>query len=523
MPDQQKLPAPESYWIDTTSAPDRTNRPLRDEVDVAVIGAGITGLTAGYLLARSGRSVAVLDAGRIASGVSGHTTAKVSAQHALIYDELRRVSPQTAASYGAAQVAALEWISSESTAIGVDCEFSRRDSFVYSTKERQRTKLRQEAEAAQEAGLPASYVEDAELPVAAAGAVRFTNQAQFHPRKWLLALADEIESLGSQVHEGTRAVSLSERSVPVVHTDHGDVRARDVVVATHYPVFDRGGFFARLEPTRELAVSGLVPAEAAPRSMSLDADTKYSVRTTPDGGPSQTRLIVLGEAYRTGQRVDVQARYEQLAEWSNQILGMREVTHRWSAHDLSTPDKLPYVGRYHPAARHLWVATGFAAWGMTNGTAAGHLLHDLILGAADPAQRELFDPNRVNVRSVSTLVHANTVVAAHFGGDRLRAALNRSTIEKLQPDEATVTRVGTALVAAYCDPAGELHAVSARCTHLGCAVNFNNAEKSWDCPCHASRFALDGSVLHGPAVKPLERFTPDSSAQPALDRPDAGS
>lgn len=518
-----ELPAPASYWIDTTSAPDRTSSPVPDEVDVAVIGAGITGLTAGYLLACSGRSVAVLESGRIASGVSGHTTAKVSAQHSLIYDDLRRVSPQTAATYGAAQLAALEWISSESTAIGVDCEFSRRDSFVYSTKERQRETLQKEAEAAQAAGMAASYVEDTDLPVPAAGAVRFTDQAQFHPRKWLLALADEIESRGSHVHEGTRAVSLSERSVPVVHTDRGDVRARDVVVATHYPVFDRGGFFARLEPTRELAVSGLVPTDQAPTSMSLDADTKYSVRTTPDGGPSQTRLIVLGEPYRTGKRVDVQARYEQLAEWSNQILGMRDVTHRWSAHDLSTPDKIPYVGRYHPAARHLWVATGFAAWGMTNGTAAGHLLHDLILEAADPAQRDMFDPNRVNVRSVPTLVHANSIVAAHFGRDRVRAALSRSTIEKLQPAEATVTRVGTQLVAAYRDPTGELHAVSARCTHLGCAVNFNNAEKSWDCPCHASRFALDGSVLHGPAVKPLERLTPDSNAQPALDRPDSGA
>lgn len=498
-----ELPDPQSFWIDTAPAPDRTGIQLPDEVDVAVIGGGITGLTTGYLLACSGRSVAVFEAGHIAAGVSGHTTAKVSAQHALIYDDLRRVGKDTAARYGAAQLAAIDWIATESEALGVDCEFSRRDSFVYSTKERQRKKLMQEAEAAEEAGMPATYVEDADLPVAAAGAVRFANQAQFHPRKWLLALADEIESLGSQVHEGVRALSLSERRVPVVHTDRGDVRARDVVVATQYPVFDRGGFFARLEPTRELVVSGLVPAETAPTSMSLDSDTHYSVRTTPDGAPDQTRLIVLGESYRTGQRVNVEARYAQVAEWSKQVLGVREVTHRWSAHDLATPDKIPYVGRYHPAARHLWVATGFAQWGMTNGTAAAHLLHDLVIGIADPAQRDLFDPNRVNVRSVPTVVHANTVVAAHFGGDRARATLNRSKLEDLEPDEATVTRVGTALVAAYRDAAGELHAVSGRCTHLGCAVNFNNAEKSWDCPCHASRFALDGSVLNGPAVKPL--------------------
>lgn len=525
------LPPPESYWVDTAPGPDRSGQPLPADVDVAVLGAGIAGLTTAYLLAGSGRSVVVLDSGRVAAGVSGHTTAKVSAQHGLIYETLRKVNADTAARYGAAQLAALEWISSESTALGVDCDFERRDSFVYSTKPSQRSTLKKEAEAAHAAGMPASFVDSTDLPVETVGAVRFTNQAQFHPRKWLLALADEIESLGGHVLEGTRALSLSARRGSVVHTDRGDVRARDVVVATHYPVFDRGGFFTRLEPTRELAVSGLVDDASAPTSMSLDADTHYSVRTAPDSTPGRTRLIVLGESYRTGQRIDVEARYAKLAAWSSQILGLREVTHRWSAHDLSTADKIPYVGRYHPGARHLWVATGFAQWGMTNGTAAAHLLHDLVMGIADPAQQDLFDPQRANLRSVPKLLKANAAVAGYFGADRARAAIGAPQPDDLQPGQATVARVGTQLVAAYREPDGRLHAVSARCTHLGCVVNFNNAEKSWDCPCHASRFAPDGTVLHGPAVKPLKPVgtsnlpASDSgdSDHPATDRPDAGA
>lgn len=501
------LPAPASYWLETAHGSDRARRPLPPDVDVAVLGAGITGLTAAYLLACSGRSVVVFDAGPVAAGVSGHTTAKVSAQHGLKYERLRKSSVDTAARYGAAQLAAIEWISRESASLGVDCDFERRDSLVYSTKPTQRSTLEREADAARDAGLPASFVDQTDLPVETVGAVRFVHQAQFHPRKWLLALADEIESLGGQVLERTRATSLSERRPLVVHTDRGDIRAGDVVVATHYPVFDRGGFFARLEPTRELAVSGLVDDDQAPRSMSLDADSQYSVRTAPEGTPGRTRLIVLGEPYRTGERVDVEARYTKLAEWGSQILGMRKVTHRWSAHDLSTPDKIPYVGRYHPAARHLWVATGFAQWGMTNGTAAAHLLHDLILGIADPAQRDLFDPNRANPRSVPKLLKANAAVAGHFGADRVRAAIGVPKPTDLRAGEATVTRVGGQLVAAYREPGGQLHEVSARCTHLGCVVNFNNAEKSWDCPCHASRFAPDGAVLNGPAVKPLRPIT----------------
>ncbi len=523
MADTTALPPPSSYWIDTAPGPDRTGRQLPDQADVVVVGAGITGLTTGYVLACSGRSVVVLDSGRVAAGVSGHTTAKVSAQHSLIYADLRRVSLQTAARYGAAQLAAIEWIAAESTTLNVDCEFERRDSLVYSTSSRQRSTMEDEATAASEAGMPASFVEHTDLPVDTVGAVKFTDQAQFHPRKWLLALAAEIESLGGHVIEGTRALTLSERRALVVHTDRGDVRARDVIVATHYPVFDRGGFFARLEPTRELAVSGLVPDERAPHSMSMDASSSHSVRTARDSSPGQTRLVVLGEPYRTGQRVDVEQRYQRLASWANETLGMDVVTHRWSAHDMATPDKIPYVGRYHPGARHLWVATGFAQWGMTNGTAAAHLLHDLVLGTADSAQRDLFDPNRMNLRSVPTMVRANTLVAGHFGADRARAVVSSTKPADLGPDQATVTRVGGQIVAAYREPGGNLHTVSATCTHLGCLVNFNNAEKSWDCPCHASRFAPDGTVLHGPAVKPLESITGTTPGDPAVDRSDAGA
>ncbi|MEJ7707106.1 MAG: FAD-dependent oxidoreductase [Nocardioidaceae bacterium] len=502
------LPPSRSLWIETTSAPDRGlgSQPLPDQADVVVIGGGIVGLTTAYRLAHAGAKVLVLEADRLVSGVSGNTTAKVTVQHDLMYaDLLERKGLDAARLYASSQSAAIDWIDGRQRELGIQCDFERLDSFVYSTDEGQVEKLQQEVAAASEAGIPASYEEDIDgLHLEITGAVRFANQAQFHPRRWLLGLADEIEAHGGRIIEGVRATRLTSRTEQIVHTTHGDVRALDVVVATHYPIFDRGMFFARLEPTRDLAVSGPIDPATVPRDMCLCIDDHHSFRTYTDSQTGATQLIVIGEPYRTGKRVDVMAKHEQLAEWAHTTLGLHAVTHRWSAHDMSTPDRVPYIGRYHLSAEHLWVATGFGQWGMTGGTTAGLLLSDLISGTVDEQLRDLYDPWRVSLQAGPKVVKANLAVAKHFGMDHAHALLpSGKNPSDLKPDEAIVTRIGKQLVAAYRSEAGELHAVSARCTHLGCVVNFNNSEKSWDCPCHASRFAADGSVLHGPAVKPL--------------------
>lgn len=501
------LPPSRSLWIDTAPAPSRSLAAgsLPAEADVVVIGGGIAGLTTAYRLAQKGVQVLLLEAAQLASGVSGNTTAKVTAQHDLIYaDLLERKGLDEARLYGLSQVTALEWIEERAGALGIECDFTRVDSYLYSCDPGQVEKLQQEVAAAVDSGLQASY--ERSIPGLTAdieGAVRFTAQAQFHPRRWLLGLALEIERLGGVIVEGVRAMSLTSRGAQVVHTSHGDVRARDVVVATHYPVFDRGLFFARLEPVRDLAVSGPIDSASVPSDMCLCVDDHHSFRTYTDHVSGETQLVVIGEPYRTGQRIDVQAKHEQLAEWANTTLGLNSVTHRWSAHDLTTPDRVPYVGRYHLSAEHLWVATGFGQWGMTGGTLAGLLLSNLITDTADAELRDLFDPWRVSLQSAPKVAKANLAVARHFGMDHAHALLPSKRPSDLQPDEAVVTRVGRQLVAAYRSPDSQLHTVGGRCTHLGCVVNFNNAEKSWDCPCHASRFDVDGNVLHGPATKPL--------------------
>ena len=489
-----------SLWIETAPAPERTSlAPM--SADVVVLGAGIAGLTTAFLLAEAGRSVTVVEADRVAAGVSGHTTAKLTAQHGMRYDRLARTKgPAAAASYGATQLAALDWVVRIAREHGIECALERLDSYVYTTDPDRRDALEAEAESARAAGLPASYVDSVDVPVGAVGAVRFAGQAQFHPRQWLLGLAALIEERGGRIIERVRATAVSEGRPTRVRTTAGTIQAEAVVVTTHYPIFDRGLFFARLDPVRDLVVAGPAPREV--QGTYLDADTRHSIRTATAGGSRY--LVVGGEHYRVGERVDVAARYERLTEWARERLGLTEVTHRWSAHDMSTLDGVPYVGRYHPGAKNLFVATGFGQWGMTGGTAAGLLLRDLVLGKENELAT-LYDPNRVSLSSVPSFVSNNATVARHLVGDHVRA-LRHADPGTLEPGDARVTRRGAAMVASYRDEMGELHEVSARCTHLGCLVAFNNAERSWDCPCHGSRFGVDGSVLRGPAVRPLRKL-----------------
>lgn len=492
-----------SYWVDSTEAPVTSVPPELPDVDVLVIGGGIAGISTAYCLRKDGLRVALVEAGELCTGVTGYTTAKVTSQHGMIYADLQKTfDADTARAYGASQQRALNWLAQEIADLGVSCDFAERDNYVYGTEQAHREQLQHEAEVASGLGLPAEFLDDVPLPFPTTGAVRFTGQAEFHPRRWLLALAERITGDGSYVLQGVRALGIEEGTPHTVATTAGPVRADHVVVATHYPIFDRGGFFARLSPKRDLVVGASLSADRAPDGMFIAVDSSHSIRTAPleDG---KALLIVGGENYRTGDDSKVQERYDRLAAWTREHFAPDDFAYRWSAQDNSTLDSIPYIGRYHPRADRLWVATGFGAWGMTNGTLSGLLLRDLIVdGTSDVAH--VFDPNRLSlVASATSFVKDNLKVASELVGGYV-GALRATRPGELAPGEATVCPLGGRMAAVYRDETGAVAAVSATCTHLGCLVAFNDAEKTWDCPCHGSRFALDGAVLHGPAVDPLE-------------------
>jgi glycine/D-amino acid oxidase-like deaminating enzyme/nitrite reductase/ring-hydroxylating ferredoxin subunit len=497
-----------SVWVDTAPAP-RLHPQLDGDVraDVAVIGGGIVGITTALLLAETGASVVLLEAGRLAGGTSGYTTAKVSSQHGLIYDTLRsKHGAEAARRYGEANEAALAWIAARVARDGIDCDFRRRPSYAYVSSARDRGQVEREAKAAIDAGLPATLVEQTPLPYPVEAAVRFEHQAEFHPRKYMFALAEKLASTdGARIFEHSHAVEVgAHKGRQVVKGPGGRVLAERVVVATHYPFLDRSLAFPRLHVERSYAIACRIAAAVPPEGMFISGDSpKRSVRAIPmpDG---EELLLVGGESHKTGTEADTELRYERLEAFAREHWDVVSIEHRWSAQDPITADLLPYVGRLTPRGDSVLMATGFAKWGMTGGTAAALLLADLALGRR-AMWADLFDPNRLTLRaSAPSLVKENAQVVAHFVGDRLKHAGKRSP-QSLEPGEGAILEHDGKRVAAARDEDGTLYAVSARCTHLGCLVAWNDAERSWDCPCHGSRFALDGTVLEGPAVHRLER------------------
>jgi glycine/D-amino acid oxidase-like deaminating enzyme/nitrite reductase/ring-hydroxylating ferredoxin subunit len=399
----------------------------------------------------------------------------------------------------------VERVAEVAARLAIDCELERVPAFTYVESPDGVAQIRAEAEAAAEAGLDATFVTGTGLPFPVAGAVRVGGQAQFHPRKYLLALAEDLTRRGGRIFERTRAVGLDEGDPCTVTTEGGQtVTARQVVVATHYPVFDRALLFARMEVRRELVVAAPIAAGRDPGGAFITTEQNTrSVRTAPYR-EGQRLLIVTGEHFTPGAGDDVGEHWDRLTAWTLEHFPGTEIAYRWATQDNTTTDRVPFVGRFHPGARNVYVATGFGGWGMSSGIMTGQLLAAALTGTELP-WADLYDPRRLGlVREAGPALKLQAKVVGHFVGDRLRSS-NVDSVEDIEAGSGGIVRVSGDRCAVYRDEAGQLHAVSARCTHLGCLVHFNDAERAWECPCHGSRFGIDGEVVQGPANKPLSR------------------
>ena len=457
-----------SVWLDDPGRRREPEPALHGDVetDVVVVGAGITGLTTALLAARAGMRVVVLEARRIGDGTTGYTTGKVTAQHSLIHARLVAwAGVDRARQYADANRAGIDLVADLSEELDIDCSPTRADALVYTTSD-DATSIRameDEVVAAQRLSLPATLVNESGLPFPITAGVRFTDQLHVHPRRYLDGLADALVAAGGTIHEHSRVTHVAEAHGRVTaETAGGTVEAASAVVATLLPIGLLGGYFARTRPSLSYGLAVRLRREA-PAEMTISVDGR-STRPWPDAGPEG--LIVVGSGHEVGADVDTEGRYNDLEQWTRGTFDVAEVSHRWSAHDYVTPDHVPYVGR-SPLHHQVYVATGFGKWGLANGSAAGMMICDLLAGR-DPAWLPVFDARRTDgLRAVPTLVTGNLKVAAEL-----------------------VT--------------GELRREAPRCSHMGCRLRWNAAEETWDCHCHGSRFASDGEVIAGPAVKPID-------------------
>jgi glycine/D-amino acid oxidase-like deaminating enzyme/nitrite reductase/ring-hydroxylating ferredoxin subunit len=498
-----KLPkSSQSLWI-ATHRGGRFPALVSDlSVDVAIVGGGITGLTAATLLKRAGLSVAVIEAERVAEGVSGHTTAHLTEALDRGYEDLitdfGEDHARLAAESGRAALLRIAGFVREE---GIDCDFAKLPAYKYTEDPEALPKLEAERVAAARIGVEISLIHDVPLPFKVAGALRFDNQAQFHAHRYLLPLAHAIPDGRSHVFEQTWVVDIEDGAPCRVVTETATVTARDVIVATHVPL--KSTFLqTKIAPYRSYVLALSLKSGAMPLAgLFWDTEDPYHyVRSqASDKGPL---LLVGGEDHKTGQEEDTVGRFEALLGFASRRFPVASVAYRWSAQVIEPVDGLPFIGR-DAASQHVYVGTGYSGTGMTLGTVAGMLNSDLILGRQNP-WKDLYDPSRFTpAASVVDYVKENLDVAVHLVADRLKgpAALSLAEVAK---GEGKIVEIEGHKTAVFRDERGLLHAVSPVCTHQGCLVAFNDAEKTWDCPCHGSRFDKDGKVLNGPAPRSLE-------------------
>lgn len=492
-----------SYWI--VSTPETRYTSLKEDikVDVAIIGGGIVGITAGFLLKKQGAKVAIIEASRIVQGATGFTTAKITSQHHLIYDKIiSSMGVELAKQYAEANEASIRFIEELTKELNIACDFERLPAYMYATEQKYAIAIEKETEAAIKLGIKAKYLNSLPIDFKTQASLIFENQAQFHPRKYLLPIAQKIHGDGSYIFENTEVVEIetkSENIVKLITSCGKNVIASKVIIASHFPCYDGMGLYlARLRPQRSYVIATSIK-ENFPKAMFINTETPgRSLRAYYDG--EKQLVLVGGEGHKTAHGDNFKEHYNNLQQFAQSIFNVKDVLYKWSTQDYITLDSIPYIGNITAAKNNIYVATGFGEWGMTNGTAAARIITDKILGKINPWS-EVFNPSRsFTGAAYKKLFIENFDVVKELIISKIKSGEDKIEIKE---GEGKIVEIEGEKFGAYRDGTGRLHLVDITCTHVGCELKWNDAEKSWDCACHGSRFTYDGEILEGPATHKL--------------------
>jgi glycine/D-amino acid oxidase-like deaminating enzyme/nitrite reductase/ring-hydroxylating ferredoxin subunit len=501
--------ATKSFWMDSAALPGFPSLDHDVKVDVVVVGAGITGLTAAYLLAKAGRRVAVIERDRIVEHETAYTTAHLTmVTDEWLSDLAGRFGRDHAKATWDAGLAAIAQIDAIVRAEAIACDFAWVPGYLHQPigggKGEDPKAYQDEAAFATDLGFNAAFVDN--VPFVGGPGLKFDRQARFHPRKYLAAVARAITAAGGQIFEKSAAQTFSDDPLSV-KVNGNIVSCDEIVLATYTPLTGTSGmasatlFQTKLALYSTYAVGGRVRKGQLPDALFWDtADPYHYLRLEPLG--EEDFVIFGGEDHKTGQAGDTAACYERLERALGTVVPGIQITHRWSGQVIETPDGLPYIGQH---GTHQFAATGFSGNGMTFGTLSGMMATDSLLGRANP-WRELFDPARTKIAGGAwDYVKENKDYPYYLMRDRI-AGGDAASLREVKPGEGKVLEHKGEQVAASRNADGSVTMVSAICTHMGCLVDWNGAERTWDCPCHGSRFMPDGSVIGGPAESPLPKI-----------------
>ena len=496
-----------SYWIESTKNEGQFDTLTENmSCDVCIIGAGLFGLTTAYYLSKKGLNVVVLDKAEIGRKVSGHTTAKITSQHGLIYDYLiQSFGTDIAKKYLYANEEAIKNIKHIVDTEKIDCNLKLQSNFVYTIKPDDLEKIKNEVDAVNSLGFSAKFVEQTSLPFGISGAIMFPNQAMFHPRKYMLGLCNCILKNNGQIFTSTLVTDVKQdKNYYKIYANDYVVNSKHVVLASHYPFINFPGFyFTKMYQETSYIIGVDTKTDLFDGMYITSSSPTYSFRTVKQG--NKDILLIAGANHKTGANdVTYFSTYDLLEQKAKELYPESEVLYRWSTRDCITLDKIPYIGEFSSLMPNIYVGTGFNKWGMTTTNVAANIVTDKILGIENKYESAFTSTRLKPIKNIEEVTNMVKQTATSLVIEKLKIPDN--TLNDISNDSGRILEIDGNKVGIYKDTSGNIHAVKPTCTHLGCTLSWNNADKTWDCPCHGSRFNYNGKNIYDPAFQDLETF-----------------
>ena len=494
-----------SYWNKEKIKTETESLRNRVETDVCIIGGGLTGLTTGYYLSKAGKNIVILEKNNISEHVSGHTTGKITSQHGLIYKYLIDSKGKNfAQKYYEANENAINNIEKIVKEEKIDCDLERQDSYVFTQDKTEVEKIKMEVDAVKSFGGQAEFVNDIDFIKECKGAIKFKNQAQFHPKKYANGLCTAILKNNGKIYENSKALGIENRNGKfLVQTKDGEVISKYLVIATHYPILNSlGYYFFKMYQSMSYAIMCNTDRKIFEGMYINSEQPTISLRNvkTEDG----RRFLVVGSDHKTGSKIDLKDSYSFLENIAKEMYSDAKVEYKWNTEDCITLDKIPYIGEFSKFMTNAYIGTGYNKWGMSSSNIAGKIISDEILGIENE-YKEVFKATRVeplkNIKEVESMLKetTNSLIINKF-------KIPPETMESVKRGEGKIVSVEGQKVGIYCDKNGEYFAINPVCSHLGCELSWNNLSNTWDCPCHGSRFNYKGESIEAPSIKKLQVF-----------------